>query len=204
MRENSEHPKTYKRQLYTALLRSIEAAAGFPEMRVQKLWLSIDWVHIWKKLNDASVPENTRYVWYQAIHNITPTNVRLHLINIVPFDSCRRCTAADTLEHRLIACGEGRTIWQYTKTLLARKLRTIPARIPGDWALHPHFNIWLPKRHRAILWLLANVVVYRIQQQTTLKLQDFMDFLLRSRWKLMCHKHGRDIVGNYLTVLDPH
>ena len=99
--------------------------------------------------------------------------------------------------------GEGRTIWQYTKTPLATMLRTIPARIPDDWALHPHFNIWPPKRHRAILWVLANVVIFRIQQQTTLTLHDFMDFLLRSRWKLMSHKHGRDLVGNYLTVTDP-
>jgi len=52
-RETSEHPNTYKRRLYTALLRSIEAAAGFPEMRVQNLWPNIDWVRIWKNLNDA-------------------------------------------------------------------------------------------------------------------------------------------------------
>jgi len=36
-RENSEHPKTYKRRLYTALLTSIRAAAGYPEMRAKKL-----------------------------------------------------------------------------------------------------------------------------------------------------------------------
>jgi len=56
---------------------------------------------------------------------------------MVPLDTCRRCTATDTLEHRLMACGEGRTIWCYTKTLLARMLRTIPARIPDEWILRP-------------------------------------------------------------------
>jgi len=49
--------------------------------------------------------------------------------------------ATDTLEHRLIVCGEGRTIWQYTKSILARMMRTIPARIPDDWALRLQFNI---------------------------------------------------------------
>ena len=127
MREDPEHPKTYKKRLYTALLTSIQAAAGFPEMRIQKLWPNTDWLRIWRNLNEAPVPENTRCVWYQAIHDIIPTNVRLHRINMVPSVSCRRCTADDTLEHRLIACGEGHTIWQYTKTLLATMLRTIPA-----------------------------------------------------------------------------
>jgi hypothetical protein len=35
MRGLSEKPKRYKRRLYTALLTSIYAAAGFPEMRVK-------------------------------------------------------------------------------------------------------------------------------------------------------------------------
>jgi len=204
MRGTSEHRKTYKRRLYSALLTSIQAAAGFLELRVQKPWSNIDWTRMWKNLNDAPVPEKTRCVWYQVIHYIIPTNVRLHLINMVPSDTCRRCTATDTLEHRLIVCGEGRTIWQYTKTLLARMLRTIPARIPDDWAPRPQFNIWPPKRHRAILWVVTNAVIFRIQQHSTLTLHDFMDFLLSCRWKLMRHKRGRDLVGNYLTVLDSH
>ena len=88
-------------------------------------------------MNDVPVPESTRCIWYQVIHYIIPTNVRLRRIKMVPSDTYRRCTATDTLEHRLIACGEGRTIWQYTKTLLARMTRTIPARIPDDLMLCP-------------------------------------------------------------------
>jgi hypothetical protein len=85
---------------------------------------------------------------------------------------------------------------------IARMMRTIPARIPDDWILHPQFNIWPPKRHRAILWIIAHVIIFRIQQQTNLTLHDYMDFLHRSRWKIMHHKRGRELVGNYLTVLD--
>ena len=106
-RETSRHSRAYKRRLYTALLTSIQAAAGFPELRVQKLWPNIDWARIWKILNDAPVPENTRCIWYQVIHDIIPTNVRLHSIHMVIWDTCRRCAATDTLELRLIACGEG-------------------------------------------------------------------------------------------------
>jgi len=90
------------------------------------------------------------------------------------------------------------------ENLLARMLRTTPPRIPDDRALRPHFNIWPPNMHRAILWVVANVVIFRIQQHSTLTLHDFMDFLLGSRWKLVLHKRGRDLVGSYLTVLDSH
>jgi hypothetical protein len=202
MRGPSEQPKSYKRRLHTAILTSIHAAAGFPEMRVQKLWPNIDWLRIWKNLNDAPVSEDTRCIWYHVIHDIIPTNVRLHRINMIPSDTCRRCTTTDTLEHRLLACGQGRKIWHYTKTLLARMMRTIPTRIPDDWPFRPHFSIWPSQKHRAILWLLANVVIFRMQQQSNLTLQDYMDFLHRTRWKLMRNKDGRTLVGNYLTVLD--
>jgi hypothetical protein len=37
MRGPSEQPKSYKKRLYTALLTSIYAGAGFREMSVQKL-----------------------------------------------------------------------------------------------------------------------------------------------------------------------
>ena len=170
VRETSEHSKTYKRRLYTALLTSIRAAAGHPDLRVRKLWTSIDWVRTWKNLKEAPVPENTRCTWYRVILDLIPTNVQLHRINMVPSDACRQCTAIDTLKHRLIACGEGRRIWHYSKTLIARMMRTIPDRIPNDWILHPQFNIWPPKRRRAILWVIAHVVIFRIQQQTNLTL----------------------------------
>jgi len=155
-------------------------------------------------LNDPPVPANTRCILYQVIHDIIPTKVRLHRINMVPSDTCRRCTSTDNVEYRLIACGEGRTIWQYTKTLLARMLRTIPTRIPDEWILRPQFNIWPLTRHRAILWVAAHVIIFRIQQNTNLNLHDYMAFLHRSRRKWMRHKGGQDLEGNYLTVLDTY
>jgi len=41
-----------------------------------------------------------------------------------------------------------------------------------------------------------------MQQQSDLTLQDYIDFLHRTRWKLMRNKNVRTLVGNYLTVLD--
>jgi hypothetical protein len=142
MRGPSQQPKSYKRRLKPALLTSINAVAVFPEIRVQKLWPNVDWLRIWKNLNKAPVCEDTRCIWYHVIHDIIPTNVLLHRISMVLSDTCRRCTATDTLEHRLLACGHGRKIWHYTKTLLARMMRTIPTHMPDDWPFRPHFSIW--------------------------------------------------------------
>ena len=181
VRESSEHPKTYNRRLYTALLTCVHSAAGHPVLCVQKLWPNIDWVRTWKNLNETPVPETTRCTWYRVINDLIPTNVRLHRTIMVPSDTCRQCRAIDTLEYRLITCGEGRRIWHYSKTLIARMMRTIPASIPDDWILHPQFNIWSSKTHRAILWIIATVVIFRIQQQANLTVLNYMEFLHRSR-----------------------
>jgi hypothetical protein len=100
------------------------------------------------------------------------------------------CNMKDTLEHRITDCEEGRAAWEHSKRLMACMLRTIPARIPDEWLLHPQFHIWPPKRRRAILWTLAQVILFRTQQTRTLKLQDFMDFPQRSRWKPTRSKRG--------------
>jgi len=127
-------------------------------MRVEKLRQNIDWVRTWKNLNEAPVPETTRGVWYRVIHEIITMNECLHLINMVQTDTCRKCASKDTLEHRLLVCGEGKLIWEYSRPLIVRMLRMIPLRIPDDWIIHPQFHIWPPKRRRAILWTLTNVV----------------------------------------------
>jgi len=191
----------HKKRLYAAVLTNIRVAAGSPEMRIQKLWPNTDWTRIWKNLKEAPVSDNTRCTWYRVLHDVTPTNARLYRIKMTPSISCQRCTMDDRLEHRLTECGEGRNIWQYTKTRIALILRTIPSRIPDEWILRPQFNIWPTRLNNAVLWLIASVT-FRLHQRTTLTLSDFMDFLLRARWKLLNHTRCRNLVGNYLTVID--
>jgi hypothetical protein len=148
------------------------------------------------------VPESTRIDWFRVIHNLNPTNELLQRIRMVQTDICRKCTMKDTLEHRITACGEGRDIWEHSKSLIAQLLRTMPSSIPDDWLLHPQLHTWPPQRDRAILWTLAQVILFRTQQTRTLTIPYFMDFLQRPRWKLTRSKKGRDSVGNYLSVMD--
>ena len=109
----------------------------------------------------------------------------------------------DTPEHRLTVCDEGRPIWNHTKSAIARMLRTTPDRIPTEWLLRSQFKLWRAKRNRTVLWTVASVVSFRLRNRTTLHLQEYMDFLVRSEWKLLKNIRGRELVGNYLAVLDP-
>jgi hypothetical protein len=81
-------------------------------------------------------------------------------------------------------------------------LRKVPARKQNDWLLLPQFQLWPLKRRRAILWTLAHVILFCTQYPRTLTLQDFMDFLKRTGWKLTRTKKGGDSVSNYLSVMD--
>ena len=74
--------------MYKGLLTNIQAAAGLQEMRIYKLWPHTDWKQVWKNLNDAPISENMRCVLYQAIHDLLPTNVTLHRINMTPSNTC--------------------------------------------------------------------------------------------------------------------
>ena len=136
------------------------------------------------------------------IHDVIPTNERLHCIRMSSTDGCNVCDRKDTLSHRLTECGEGRDTWALVKSIIARMLRTIPARIPVEWLLHPSFSIWPPQRHRAVLWVLPQFVTFRIHHHPNLTSNDLMDFLRRSKWKMYQSPNRCKRVANYLTVID--
>ena len=97
-----------------------------PTMRVLRLWPNTDWTTIWKNLHEERVPEKSKVTWHGDIHGIMPTHDRLHKILMVLTDLCRLCNKTDTLLHRLTECGEGPTMWEWTRWRLAIILRTDP------------------------------------------------------------------------------
>jgi hypothetical protein len=131
----------------------------------------------------------------------SPTHERLHRIKLAPTDRCTQCGQQDTIQHRLIECAEGTVTWEWTKQRIATMLRTDPRHTPAEWLLRPHFKLWPPKRHRAILWTLANLALYRLQRQLLLTLQDYIDFRRRAKWKKYQRTGRLNIVGNYPETL---
>ena len=130
-------------------------------MRITNLWPQTAWPTVWKNLGETPVPGATKAAWYKVIHDILHTNVRLFRIRMVPTDACRKWDGTDTISHRLTECGEGKQIRTWTKQRVAWILRTIPERMPSDWLLLPHFTLWPPRRRRALLRVLANLVIFR-------------------------------------------
>jgi hypothetical protein len=47
-----------------------------------------------------------------------------------------------------------------------------PVWIPEEWTLRPQFHIWPPRSHMAILWIIAHMVWYRIQERRTPSAQE--------------------------------
>ena len=184
---STESQSTYKRRLYNTLYYMCREATEPKEM-ITKLWPQTASHIVWKNLGEAPVPGTTKAAWYKVIRDTLPTNTRLLSICMVHTDVCRKCDRTDTLTHCLIECGEGEHIWTWTRQRLAWILRTIPELIPSDWLLRPHFTLWPPKRRRAVLWILANLILFRTQQRRELTLQHFIDFMKRSKWKL-CQSH---------------
>ena len=108
-RDNTELIKAYKKRLYTTLKALISTDNRHQEMRITRLWPNADWVTIWKNLQAAQVSGLDTATWYKVIHDIIPTNIRLHRIKMSPTDTCKDCGSKDTLGHRLTECGEGTT-----------------------------------------------------------------------------------------------
>jgi hypothetical protein len=175
--EQKESIKAYKRRIYDALHTLLQETTEPADMSITRFWPNTDWETVWKNLHPAPVSGTTKAVWYRILHDIIPTNERLHKIGLSSTDQCRRCDKKDTIQHRLIECGNGEIVWKWTRQKIATMLRMDPRYIPPEWILRPHFKLWPPQRHRAILWVLAQLVLYRVHQRRPLTLNDYMDFL---------------------------
>ena len=111
------------------------------------------------------------------------------------------CGEHDTVMHRIIECGEGRKIWEWTRNRIAWILRMGPVWIPNEWTIRPKFKLWPPQRHRAVLWILAHMVWFRTRGSWTLSAQEYFDFLRSTLWKANRDTRRATQVGNYLSIL---
>jgi hypothetical protein len=140
-------------------------------------------------------------MWYEAIHDIIPTNQRLAAINMVPNMNCTTCGDTDTIAHRLNKCKEGPVIWNWIKARMAAILRVHPSCIQEKWLCVPTYTIWPAQKQNAITCIVAHFVYYRLQTQRRQSLKELMDFLHRARWKVYHHPRRKCQMGRYLEVL---
>jgi hypothetical protein len=199
---NAESMEGYRRRMYGTLLHYIKGPEGRRPMRVEIKWPQVEWKKVWRNLHATPLQESTAMAWYKAIHDILPTNERRFKIKLSPVEACTVCGERDTLLHRIVECGEGRTIWDWVRSRIATMLRTEPGYILESWLLWPHIDIWPLKRGNGVMWILATTVHFRLNERRTLTLQDFFDFLMRQRWKICQSRKGKRRVANYLIVIE--
>ena len=148
---------------------------------------------------NAPVPEMYKSEWLKVIHDIIPTQDRLHKFLLSSTNKCHNCQEPGSTAHRIIACGNRREIWHWTKRRMAQFLNTNPENIPDEWSTCTHYMLRSPEGHRAVSWMLAILVKSRTQSQRELTLQEYIDILKSSRWKLSTNATQRRGVGTYNT-----
>jgi hypothetical protein len=148
---------------------------------IQPTWPDIYWKITWPNLHDAPIPQYHKAVWYKNIHDIVRTNVRLNKINMSPKDKCKYCASIDTLTHRHTECGNGKLIRNWTATKIATILRTTTRYIPTVWTTLPNCHIRPHTRKRAVLWLFAQIVIFRQEEYHISTLRDYITYVKRRK-----------------------
>ena len=133
----NETPKHFRKRIYSTLHIMATAATSTRAIRIETTYPNHNWPQIWRNLHDEWVSDMVRSVWYAAIHDIMPTKESQHRIALTDTNRFTNCGQIDTLLHFMKDCGAGNTIWNWTRTLLARILNTRPQNIPGDWTIRP-------------------------------------------------------------------
>jgi len=147
------------------------------------MWPNTDWQTVWKNVHEAPVSTAVKVTWYKVINDIIPTLTRLYTIRLSQTDQCEHCAKPDTMRYRLTECDSMIMDWERTRKLIATILGTDLRRISTEWLVRPTIKLWPPKRHRAVLWMLAMYVRYCMQRQRDMLRSDCYEFLRRSRWK---------------------
>lgn len=196
-----QRPRHLKKLCYDTMRMFEINARPHPISRIQRVYPTTNWVVVWRNISQAWVDEPVRSTWYEVANDLIATNVRLHKIRIADTEQCQQCGKMDTVQHRLTECGEAVQIWAWTQTRLSCFHRTESRWIPKDWLWAPTHHIWPPQRHNATSWILGNMVHYMINNRRTISLQDYLDYMQRTRWKAYQQTRRAKMLGNYLEVL---
>jgi hypothetical protein len=136
-----EGKKVYRQRIYGAL-RAMGAAGSTPrKMRIVMKYPTVEWHRAWINLHTTWASDSIKAMWFLVIHDLVPTNERLHRINLKVTLRCKVCVEEDTRLHRLIECQGVRAVWDETRRKLAMILRTSPTHIQPNWGLRSQFSV---------------------------------------------------------------
>jgi hypothetical protein len=166
-------------EVHSHALRTKHLQVG---MRMQVKYHQAIWKAIWTNITAKTLSLRIRSIWYAIVHDIVPTNSRLHDINLHETGNCQYCGTRDTIIHRFTECIEAKIIWSWIQKNVACYLRMNSWHVPNTWITLPDFEIYPLQRHNATIWMIGHMIGY-IYDNPSLTQQDFLDFLKRTRWK---------------------
>jgi hypothetical protein len=96
----------------------------------------------------------------------------------------------------------GELWWSWTARRLAIIRRTIPQNIPIEWTVFPECAIYPNTRHRAVLWILAQLVSYRMTSTAGDALDEYVEYIRRKKATMYQQPNRSKLVANYMCVID--
>jgi hypothetical protein len=94
--ERVETNMAYKRRMYSTVAHLLSVTVAHRLMRIERLWSNTDWPVVCRYIKATSRQESLKAQWYKVIHNLIPTNERLHKIHLSPTDQCWLYNQTDT------------------------------------------------------------------------------------------------------------
>ena len=77
------------------------------------------------------------------VHDITAKNDRLAAIRLIDPGACSKCGHPDSLQHRVIECGQDPIVRNWTRHKMGIILRMDHKYIQQEWILRPAFLLTL-------------------------------------------------------------
>ena len=79
----------------------------------------LNWTDIYARIYDSTDDRSLRWLQYQCVHRILPTNRLLHLYKLVDSDKCRFCPMyRENVTHLFWHCPESRAFWRSCSQIL--------------------------------------------------------------------------------------
>jgi hypothetical protein len=95
-------------------------------------------------------------------------------------------------------------LWGWTAKTIADILDMLVTQIPQEWLLRPTCMIRPLTRKRAVLWLLAQHIVYIQNSQGPTSLQDYMRHVRAARRHIPDWRPGRKEIYAILGAVERH
>lgn len=183
------------RAVHRGLYDQLIAADPPPLPRAHRLTdRRVDWPAAWRNISRSWHGSATRTAWYLVVHDLVPTNERLHKCKPTISDRCARCGAQDTLGHRLVSCGAAADVWAWLNRSVAR-LGTADAYLRPD-------RVWRPAQlSNTMQWVIGKIVRYLMEEEyQSVSVPGVKTFLAEARSSID-NRQKEKYYGNYIERL---